>query len=133
MEDIDRSFELSKIALAAFERLTYSILAASGSAIAFALFQTTGQKPALWMVPVAVAILAWGLSFYWGCEHLVAQRGAVMANAARLQGGGEGAESLLAQWTAFNQRSREHAQMQYGAFIVGAGFFVVSHIQRLFS
>ena len=55
--------ELYQRILATQERFAYFFLAASGSAIAFALVRTEDQPPARWMLPVGVALVCWGVSF----------------------------------------------------------------------
>ena len=55
------------------DKYSYFLLAAAGAAIGFALTQTQG-KPLSWsQLPLALAVVCWGLSFYFGCyfiEHI---------------------------------------------------------------
>jgi len=52
------------------QRLTYFLLAADGAAIAYALTQTQSAKIAWSQIPLAIAVISWGLSFYCGLRHL---------------------------------------------------------------
>jgi hypothetical protein len=52
------------------DKYTYFLLAAAGAAIGFAITQTQG-KPLSWtQLPLALAVIFWGLSFYYGCYFI---------------------------------------------------------------
>jgi hypothetical protein len=52
------------------EKYVYFILAAAASAIAYALNRAQDRSLTMLLVPWGLALLLWGLSFYFGCRHL---------------------------------------------------------------
>lgn len=62
------------------EKYTYFLLAGAGAAIAFAVTQTDKAALSLWQVPLGLAVLAWAISFYFGCLHLRELLGLVRVN-----------------------------------------------------
>jgi hypothetical protein len=137
--------EIYRTILAGQERFAYFFLAASGSAIAFAFIRTDGHSPACWMLPIAVAVLCWGLSFYRGCEHLLFQRKVLLANwkTLNIQGGMEpltsgdptlaasALERLRENADKDNRESRAYGRQQYVLFLLGALFYGLGHVQHL--
>jgi hypothetical protein len=66
-------------------KYAYFLLAAAASAVAFALQKTSGAKLSWSMIPLGLATLSWGLSFYCGCKHLLWVQTAIFANYSLLQ------------------------------------------------
>jgi hypothetical protein len=62
------------------EKYTYFLLAAAGAAIGFAVQKTEGLPLSWWLLPVGVAIIFWGGSFYYGCKALDRVSAATSAN-----------------------------------------------------
>lgn len=52
-------------------KYVYFLLAASGAAIGFSINQTQDLVLSFSQVPLGIAILFWGLSFYFGCQQLL--------------------------------------------------------------
>ncbi|GAB3803054.1 hypothetical protein GCM10028819_32360 [Spirosoma humi] len=52
------------------EKYTYFLLTAAGSAIVFTIQKTDGRCFEWALLPLGLAILAWGLSFFFGCRHV---------------------------------------------------------------
>lgn len=67
------------------EKYTYFLLGAAGATVGFALQQTSGMKMGLPMIPLGIAVLLWGLSFYFGCRNLLWVQTSIMANYSLLQ------------------------------------------------
>lgn len=67
------------------EKYTYFLLAAAGAAIGFAVQKTEGQLLSWWLLPVALATVCWGISFYFGCKNLDRVHAAIGANVTLLQ------------------------------------------------
>ncbi len=65
-------------------KYTYFLLAASASAIAFAMHKTTGSTFNWYQIPLGGAILFWALSFYFGCKNVEWVQTSVLANQALL-------------------------------------------------
>ena len=62
------------------DKYTYFLLAASGASIAFAITQTQGLKISMSQIPLAIAVIAWGLSFYCGCRKIAQVSSMTYAN-----------------------------------------------------
>ena len=52
------------------DKYTYFLLAAVGAAIALSINQTHALKLSPSQIPLGLAVLLWGLSFYLGCRHI---------------------------------------------------------------
>ena len=65
------SIEFEKAHIASQEKYSYFLLAAAGAAIAFALQKTESVSLSWWMSPIAIALLCWTSSFFFGCKNIV--------------------------------------------------------------
>jgi hypothetical protein len=61
------------------------LLAAAGAAIGFAVQKTEGLLLSWWLLPVGLATISWGVSFYFGCKNITWVQTATMANFNLLQ------------------------------------------------
>jgi hypothetical protein len=52
------------------DKYTYFLLAVAGSAIAFSIQQVHDRPFSFGLIPLAISILIWGISFYFGCRNL---------------------------------------------------------------
>ncbi|MFW6017140.1 MAG: hypothetical protein ACOCRK_11935 [bacterium] len=52
------------------DKYTYYILTAAGAGIGLAINQTQDMILSWSLLPLGVALLLWGLSFFFGCRHL---------------------------------------------------------------
>ena len=52
------------------EKYVYFILAAAASAIAYALNRAQDRSLTFILIPWGIALVFWGLSFYFGCRHV---------------------------------------------------------------
>ncbi len=64
----EEKYNIDNYLRTARDKHTYFLLAASASAIAFAITQTRTLGVSWSQVPLALAVLFWGLSFYFGCK-----------------------------------------------------------------
>jgi hypothetical protein len=143
----DKASDVYKTVSASQERFAFFILAASASAIAFALVRTEGQAMACWMAPVGVAIALWGLSFWAGAEHVLARHEIFFLNLQLLKVE-EGtdpvasrdqtkqkiiAEFITEEANRRNKAARMLGRAQYLLFLGGAVAYVCGHIMRLIS
>jgi hypothetical protein len=71
--------------LAGRDKYTYFLLAAAGSALAFAVQKTDARTLTWSMVPLALAGLSWALSFYFGCKNVSWVQSVLYANLSLLQ------------------------------------------------
>lgn len=85
MDNSDALSDLYKLHRAGQDKYTYFLLAAAGAAVAFAVTKTEGLTLSWWLVPVGLAILSWGCSFYCGCTNVLFVQGAVAANTTLLK------------------------------------------------
>lgn len=67
------------------DQYAYFILAAAGAAIAFSVQKTLDAKLTLSLIPLAAAVFAWGVSFYFGCRHLSSVQFTMLGNMEYLQ------------------------------------------------
>ena len=65
----DTRMQLQEAHREALDKYTYFLLAGAGAAIGFALNQTHDVTLSWSKLPLGVAVLCWGLSFYFGCRH----------------------------------------------------------------
>src|SRR5687768_115767 len=72
--------ELFKHIREGWSKYTYFMLTAAGAAIALAVNQTQGAALKWSQVPLATAVLCWGLSFFCGAQHLVYVNASLYAN-----------------------------------------------------
>lgn len=76
---------LSKQLAAEQSKYTYFLLAIAASAIALVVQRTTG-RPLTWaMIPLGLAVICWGGSFFAGCRNRNYFSSTLYANAALLQ------------------------------------------------
>jgi hypothetical protein len=127
------------------EKYDYFLLTAAGASVAFAVNQTQGAKLSWFQVPLAAAVLAWGLSFFWGCIRLRYVDAAMSANleilritsgqhpdvpphpqmiAAAAAGARSGAEHN-------SSRGQMYARLQFYSLIFGAILFVAWHVLEM--
>lgn len=85
MVDNQNHLELYKQHQASQDKHTYFLLAAAGAAIGFAVQKTEGLLLSGWQIPVGLAIICWGVSFYFGCKNIVWVQTAIYANSSLLQ------------------------------------------------
>lgn len=67
------------------QKYTYFLLAVAASAVAFCVQKTTGTKLTWSMLPLGLAVLSWGGSFYCGCKHVLWVQTSIFANYSLLQ------------------------------------------------
>jgi hypothetical protein len=64
------------------DKHTYFILAAAGSAIAFAVHVTLGRSLTWSMLPLGIAVASWAFSFFAGCRVIAYCNSSTYANLA---------------------------------------------------
>ncbi|WP_395444048.1 hypothetical protein [Caulobacter sp. UC70_42] len=76
----EAGLELRKTIRAHDDKFDYFLLAAAGASIAYAMNQVKGMALSWSQICLGVAVLSWGLSFYFGCERLAYVRGSLAIN-----------------------------------------------------
>src|SRR3569832_568333 len=66
------------------DKISFFLLAAAASGIALAVNNTAGSILSYSQIPLALAVVSWGFSFYFGCQHLHYVASTLYANAALL-------------------------------------------------
>ncbi|WP_446811240.1 hypothetical protein ACH50O_06670 [Methylomonas sp. 2BW1-5-20] len=85
MPDKTDLLELHRQHQAGQEKYTYFLLTAAGAAIGFAVQKADGMTLSWWLSPAALAILFWGISFYFGCKNLIWVQTYIYSNYSLLQ------------------------------------------------
>ena len=134
--------EVYKQHRAAQEKYVYFLLAAVGAAIALAVNQTQGTKLAYSQIPLAIAVVLWALSFFFGCKRLSYVQSTLYENAKllRVQSGehplaGRDPQRILAASegirTAMDSNSTwvsRFARWQFQSLVAGAVFYLGWHV-----
>jgi len=126
-------------------RYTYFLLAAAGTAVGFSLTQTSSSALSWYQVPLALALLFWGLSFYLGCKNLGYVNSTLYANAEmlRIQSGihpkvGNHPQMVQAASEGIMNAIESNANManqlghwQFRTLIMGSIAYIVWHIVEM--
>jgi len=137
--------ELYKQHGAAHDKYTYFLLAAAGAAIGFAVQKTEGASLGWSLLACGLAVLSWGLSFYFGCKSISLVKSAMHANYGLLQlrqglHPAQPSHPQELQIAMSSVRSSLEQQVNKGAFyyawqfrllVAGAMFFLVWHVQKI--
>jgi hypothetical protein len=85
----DAQLEVYRALRTSQDKYAYFLLAAAGASIAFAVTQTRGHHISWFQVPLGLAVLCWGLSFFFGCRNIAYVNSTLYANAEliRVQNG----------------------------------------------
>jgi hypothetical protein len=137
--------ELHKQHRTGHDKYTYFLLAVTASAVAFAVQKTTGIKITWSLIPIGIAVIFWGCSFYFGCRNLQWVQVTILANYSLLQlqkgvYSNQPDHPILLEVakegvrSAINQNA-EGAQFcaiwQFRLLIAGAVFFLLWHILEM--
>ena len=123
------------------DKYAYFLLAAVGASIAFALNQTQGISLEKSQIPLAISVLLWGFSFFFGCRHLQYVSSTLYANIEMLKiesgrhpnignhpqvvaAASEGARSAI---ESNSETSNNLAKLQFRLFIAGVVFYIFWH------
>jgi hypothetical protein len=128
------------------DKYTYFLLAAAASAVALALNRTQGRVLEWSMIPLAIAVLFWGASFFCGCRYLVYIGSILRANfeLLRVQKGmdpelGDNSELIalasggIREAIEYNSdRGGRFARWQFYCLIAGALAYIAWHIWEMY-
>lgn len=138
----DSELELYRTLTQSQQKYTYFLLAAAAAGIGLAVRVTSNATLHWSLIPLAAAVLAWGISFIQGCIHVMYTQSTTYANAEllRVQRGEHpkaGAHPQLVQAAAegikdaiqSNERlAGWHARGQFLLLVIGAAFFLAWHV-----
>ena len=120
----------------------YFLLAAAGGAVVLTVNQTQGAAIGWPQVPLALAVLSWGLSFFFGCHHLGYASSTLYANMElfRVEGGRHpevgrdpqmmaAASAGIREAVEFNSnRASRLAHWQFRFLVAGAVMYLIWHV-----
>jgi hypothetical protein len=127
-------------------KYAYFLLAAVGAAIAFALNQTQGVTLTCSQLPLGAAVVAWGLSFFFGCRHLAYVSSTLYSNAQmfRAERGqhpevGPDPQRIALATAAFKAAAEENSNrgnrfghLQFRLFVAGGVSYIVWHVLEMY-
>ena len=101
------------------------------SAIGFSIHETSDRSYSASLIPIGVAIVCWGLSFYFGIQHNHARQKAIAANIGSFVAVEMGREDLQNHANElFKQHSRKSGKnylTQLYLILAGAVLYVFGH------
>ena len=123
-------------------KYNYFLLAVAAAAIALSLKRTTDSKIVYSMIPLALAVLSWGLSFFCGCRRSIYAEVNLYANFELLKTQkGEhpkvgnnpqmiaaGAQAIKDAMEYNDNKAKFYGKWQFRLLILGALFFISWHI-----
>lgn len=122
-------------------KYAYFLLAVAASAIAFAVSRTESAVMTYSQAPLAIAVLCWALSFFFGCQHLAYVTATLKANAAMLTiQAGEHPDypphpemvDIARTTTGENaEGANRNAKRQFRFLVSGALFYVAWHVVEM--
>lgn len=124
----------------------YFLLTASGAAIAFAVNQTDRATLTYSQIPLACAVIAWAMSFFFGCRHLHYVRSSLQDNLKLLLVGlgqhpvtGNNPNNIALAvpvirdaFDANSDRANVHGYRQFRFLITGTILYVLWHILEMY-
>jgi len=127
-------------------KYTYFLLAAAGAAIGFSLSQTQNVGFSFSQTPLGLAVLFWGLSFYFGCRHLEYVSSIMYANFAMLEiesgqhlDVGDHLQKIKAASEGVKEAIENNSNaanllghLQFSTLITGAILYVALHILEMY-
>ncbi len=138
----DRIIEMHRQLRTAQDKHTYFLLAVTAAAVAYAIKLTSNSTISFSMIPLAVAVLCWGISFFCGCHQLKYLSSSLYANYELLRVQkkehpqcGSDPEIIAAASEGIKQAIESnsnkitfYANLQFRLLIAGAISFVTWHI-----
>ena len=128
------------------EKYAFFLLAGAGAAIGFALTRTQGAELTWSQIPLAFAIICWGLSFFFGCRHLQYVSSSLAGNIdlIKVESGthpqtGNRADLIAAASKGIrdalnynSDKSNVNAKRQFRSLVIGAVFYIIWHMLEMY-
>ncbi|MCF8105625.1 MAG: hypothetical protein K9K64_09090 [Desulfohalobiaceae bacterium] len=125
---------------------TYFLLAAVGAAIGFALTKTQDATLAWSQIPLGIAVLLWGASFFCGCYNLFYVNSTLYGNLEMLKinSGSHpqiGSDTIKIKAASLgireaidhnSKRSNQYGHWQFILLVGGAIFYVLWHVIEMY-
>lgn len=139
-------FEVYRQLRASQDKFSYFFLASIGASIGFVLNQTKEMPIAITQSPLAVSLLFWALSFYFGCLHLQYVNSNLFANyeLIRIQSGkhpqtgtnqqkiGAASEGIRAAIQDNDKMISRYSTWQFRLFITGVLSYLAWHVLEMY-
>lgn len=123
-------------------RYTYFLLAGAAAAVGFSLTQTASSSLSWCQLPLAAALLFWGLSFYLGCKNIGYVNSTLYANSQmlRIESGlhpnvGNHPQMMQAASEGVREAIKTNSNMannlghwQFRTLVIGSIAYIVWHI-----
>jgi len=130
----------------ALAKYTYFLLTAAGAGIALSVNQTRGAALAWSQIPLAIAVVCWGASFFCGVLHLEYVNASNYDNLEllRVQAGGHpmagthpqkieiGLNVLIEELEKKGSKAAAFGRSQFFLIIAGAVSYVVWHVLEMY-
>ena len=142
----DTELEIHRALRESQNKHTYFLLAVVGAAIALVVNQTQGASLSWSQLPLAAAVLAWALSFLFGCRNRAYVSSGLYTNAAlfdvnagrhKLAGTNPEAiqvarETLHEIFEDQSSKANRFANLQFRFLVAGAVLYVAWHILEMY-
>ena len=124
----------------------YFILGISGAAMALSVNQTKESSLAWSQMPLAIAVILWGLSFFYGCLNRLWTLSALSTNAGIFEVAAgknpiignhpiiiqEGTKILDGIFEKQSNKAAKYAEWQFKCLIAGAISYLIWHILEMY-
>ena len=144
--DMDAELEVHRGLRESQNRYTYFLLGVACAAIALAVTQTQGTSLSWFQLPLAAAVLCWGLSFYFGCLNRAYNNAGLLTNVALCnvragrhsdigthpQAIEEGSKILKEIFENQSSKANLYANLQFRFLIAGAVLYVAWHVLEMY-
>jgi hypothetical protein len=115
-------------------KYTYFLLLIAASAIALVIKITEADVLSLSLIPLGLALLSWGYSFYCGCQYLINSSDLIRTN---LKGfftkDSEKIKEIDDTMKEIQPKLHKYYTRQFYYILIGAGFFFIWHIWGIIS
>ena len=142
----DAELELYRGFRAVQDRYVYFLLAAAGASIAFSVTQTQDDVIGAAHLPLAVAVVLWGLSFYLGCRRVTTIGSSLYANSnlLKVEGGRHpevgnhpemqliASQGIRKAIETISAKAHLFGVWQFRTLIAGAVFFIIWHTLEMY-
>ena len=145
MDSSDRLAELYTQHRAQQDRYDFFLMAVAGSAIALSIQRTTEELLGYSMIPLGIAVLLWGVSFFAGCKRrayvnvitfanfnlVLVQRGEHSDAGSDPQDMEAAAKGIRTAIAANNDKAQSCARFQFATLVAGAVAYIVWHVLEM--
>lgn len=137
--------EVYRALTSSLDKYTYYLLTAAGAGVAFATNQTQQSAISWTQLPLAIGVISWALSFYFGCRHIQYTHSMLHSNIGlhNVQSGNHPISGTNPQQMEIgsgilreiieneSKKSNDFGKYQFISLILGGLFYVVWHILEM--